>query len=516
MPIEAPGRPFFSEEFRAAARTYPVDAISSAFLFFCACVMAGRIWRFPFDDEVFTLVLAERHPSALELMRFILAGGEISPPLSYLLFHALFHMGWSEAAMRLCSVAMTALSLVPVQLLTLGIISRRSGSPVGTSTRLIAVLLFGLSPLAIGQGDAIRWYPLFALLFALFLTLYLAGANRAARLASAVPLGLAASTSFVAAIVIAPFLLYRHVLERRFRLSFDAPYWLVFAVFASPGIYTAFSIAKNRMGAVAVAQFGAGPARAVATNILGFFGGNAVGITQAWIIVPVVAITGLALLREIDRKHPANPVHLLLLTFVAVALMVLPGFGKPRSFLYLAPVLAAILTLFLDRCSTKSPTALTVLATSLILAASVATIATIEHGTRPFKRNAAIPFEQILDFIRTNEKGNVLIVSSDSVLVWELRRADGKEHRCVSRFAVNPACFLPDRHYDSIFVISGQSDRSSHAGFIARFEAKLAEVTAGRRKVAEMHAGVDRDAALKSRLTKVPLDAFLLSVQLYE
>lgn len=40
-------------------------------------------------------------------------------------------------------------------------------------------------------------------------------------------------------------------------------------------------------------------------------------------------------------------------------------------------------------------------------------------------------------------------------------------------------------------------------------------LTAGRHRVATLHAGRDEDAALKSRLTGVPLDNFILAVDLY-
>ena len=201
-----------------------LDLISSVTLFFCAALLAGRVWRFPFDDEVSTLTYVERSHSIMELLSFADSG--FHPPLLFLFLYPLHRMGLSEAGMRICSLGLTALSLLLFQLLALGLIAQRSSGHVRLSTRLIAVLLFGLSPLAIGQGDAIRWYPVFALLFALFITLYLAAGKEATRLASAVPLGLAASTNFVAVIVIAPFLLYRYLLERRFRPSFDVAYWL--------------------------------------------------------------------------------------------------------------------------------------------------------------------------------------------------------------------------------------------------------------------------------------------------
>jgi hypothetical protein len=503
------------QEFAAAGRTYAPDLIATLVLFVSASLMAGRVWRFPYDDELFTLAMAESSRSPLQVLSFYLKGGDVQPPLADFAFYTLYHLGLSEAAMRLCSLAMTALSLVLFHRLTLAVIGERTHATVRPAVRLLALLLFGLSPLAIGVGDAIRWYPLFALLFSLFFTLYLVAGNAAARLGSAVALGLAASTNFLAAIVIAPLLLYRYALQREFRPRFEIAYWLVFSLFGSLGIIAAGSLVAKQIGSMVGQQFENSPFRALASHVLGFFGGDALGVSQAWIIMPVALITAWAMLREIDRTRPADPVHLFLLTFGAMALVVLPGFGKPRSFLYLAPVLAAILTFFLDRKAGDREAGAPTLLASLILIASVAALANINHGTRPFKRNSAIPYEQILDFIQTNEKGNVLIVSSDSVLVWVLRHQGEQGDRCVSLFARETACFAADRRYDSIFVISGQSNRSRNVPFMNRFAAQLSTMIAGRQEAATFHAGLDEDAAIKSRLTETPLDSFILSVTLY-
>lgn len=501
-------RPRLSADYVAAARAYALDLASALLLFFSAAVMADRVWRFPFDDELIALMPIERSQSALELLSYYLKGGDIHPPLSFLLFYELEHLGFSEAAMRLCSLAMTALALALFHLLALTLLVRRARAAVAPTTRLIAVLLFGLSPLAIGQGDAIRWYPLFAMLVALFTTLYLFGGNSATRLWSAVALGLAASTNFIAIIVAIPFALYRYGLQRQFRAAFDIAFGLVVLVFASLGIVSAYSIFVARLGGVMRTEFGVAVAQAILTNVLGFFGGDALGVSQAWVIVPVVAISALAMFSLIDRKQPADAAHLLLLMFAATLLMVLSGFAKPRSFLYLAPVLAALLTLFLDRqARNRSP--------GVALLTPVAAIANINSGSHPFKRNSAIPYQSILDFIETNESGKVLIVSSDPVVPWVLRHRQDHDRRCVSYFLNERECLAAPPRYDSIFVIVGHSDRSADAAFMRKFDGAVSELTAGRRKAATIHAGVDADADLKSRLTGVVLDSHILTVDLY-
>jgi hypothetical protein len=509
-------RPTFSKEFAACARASRFDVASSVILFISASLGAGRAWRFPFDDELIALMPIERSHSAFELLIYYLQGADIHPPLSFLLFYGLQHLGFGEPAMRLCSIAMTAITLALFQLIALTLIARRTRGGISLTTRLITVLLFSLCPLAIGQGDAIRWYPLFAMLFSLFVTLYLFGGNRAAQFCSAIALGLAASTNFLATIVFVPFALYRYILQRQFRALFDVTYGFLVLLFASIGIVTAYSLITKRFAGVMHTEFGHSVVQATLSNVLGFFGGDALGIGQAWLVVPAVVVTGFALFSEMDRKRPTNPANLFLLLLAAAALVVLAGFAKPRSFLYLAPVVAVLLTLYVDRQVRRGQTGIVVLLAALILAPSIGTTANINFGTHPFKRNAVIPYQSIVDFIATNETGSVLVVSTDPVVPWILRHQHDRKDHCVSYFLTGDGCLGAGRHYDSIFVIAGHNNTSENAAFGRSFDSDLEKLVAGRRKVATIHAGVDKDAGLKSRLTGVPLDEYILAVEFYQ
>ncbi len=88
--------------------------------------------------------------------------------------------------------------------------------------------------------------------------------------------------------------------------------------------------------------------------------------------------------------------------------MVLAGFAKPRSFLYLAPAVAALLTLYFDRQARQSHAGRTLTLITLVLALSVSAIANVNFGTHPFKRNSVIPYQSILDFIHGNANGSAL------------------------------------------------------------------------------------------------------------
>ncbi|MFZ0846621.1 MAG: hypothetical protein WAM62_12585 [Pseudolabrys sp.] len=473
--------------------------------------MAGRVWRFPFDDEVYTLQAIERS-SAGKLFTFYLGGSDVHPPLQYLYSFALRHLGLSEAGMRLCSLVMTALALALFQILALQWIAQRNREPVSLSTRIVAVLLFGLSALAVSQGDAIHWYPLFAFEIALFVTIYLAGGNNAARLWSAVPLGIAASTNFLAVIVILPFAVYRYGFQRQHHLSFEVVFWAVAGVFASFGIYTAYSLFTHHFGMVGT-QIGNGILRAGLTDALGFFGGDALGIGQAWIIFPAVVVSGLAMAAAVDRKQPDAPIHLLLLLMVASVVLVLAGFAKPRSFLYLVPLLAAVLALYIDRQSKLRPrTAL--LLTVLLVTGSVSAIANINGGTHPFKRNSSIPFQDIVDFIDSNGTGRQLILSTDPIVPRVMQRRPGSGDRCAGYFQAQE-CLSGGRAYDSVFIVSGHSDKSGNVAAMRRFNEAVTAATDGRSKIATIHVGRDDDAALKTWLTGVALDNYILTVELY-
>ena len=107
--------------------------------------------------------------------------------------------------------------------------------------------------------------------------------------------------------------------------------------------------------------------------------------------------------------------------FGAPVLMALLGFGMPRSFLWLAPAVAVLLTMFFDRQMQQGYGGRVVLLASLALAAPFSAIANVNFGTHPFKRNAAIPYQNILDFIRDNEPGAALVISTDPVLPYLLR-----------------------------------------------------------------------------------------------
>jgi hypothetical protein len=193
--------------------------------------------------------------------------------------------------------------------------------------------------------------------------------------------------------------------------------------------------------------------------------------------------------------------------------MILPGFAKPRSFLYLAPVVTLLVVLWLDRELRQGRIGRVLVAAALLTAANVAAVAHVEHNERPFKRNAAIPYQVVLDFVAANATGRVLVVSTDPVVPWLFTHSEFGG--CASYFLIARDCFAAGAHYDSIVLIYGHSDKSGDTAFMRRFAEATARLVAGRQKIASMPAGRDDDAAFKTWLTGVPLGTAILTLDLY-
>ncbi len=507
-------RPKLSGDFCTAARLHAGDVALAIGLYAAASFAAGRAWRFPFDDELIALTQVERSRSALALIGHYLKAGDIHPPLSFLWFYGLNNAGLSEAAIRLFSMTMTATALGLSHLAALTLLMRRhDGAPPPPASRLIAILTFGLCALAVSQGDAIRWYPMFAALIAVFVTLYVFGGNDAARLWSAVPLGLAASVNFIVVLVAVPFAIYRYLLQRQFNPQFDAAFAAVALLFAGFGVASAIAVVSKRLAAVVQSEFGHGVLSAVLADVLGFFGGAALGVGQAWIVLPAIVIAVLSIVAALDRARPANPLHLLVLMLAAAAAMALAGFAKPRSFLYLAPVLGVLTTLYFDSLyQTRRAVAAWLAVLSVMV--SITAIANIEAGRHPFKRSAVIPYQDVLDFIGTKGHGRVLVLSSEPVIPWVMRHR--RDDVCAAYLFGANTCTAGGVRYDSIFIVGGHAHASGRPRAMRALEARIEAAIAGRRKIESLQVGRDDDAGLKSYLTGVPLDRHLLTVDIYQ
>jgi hypothetical protein len=197
----------------------------------------------------------------------------------------------------------------------------------------------------------------------------------------------------------------------------------------------------------------------------------------------------------------------------APILMALAGFATPRSFLYLIPVVAGLITMYFDRQLRQGNVRSAISIVVFTVAVSVSAIANLISTTHPYKRNSVIPYQAIFDFIDQNANGRALVLSTDPVVPWVLRAAS--ESRCAGYFFDVRRCLQSGRRYDSIFVVFGHNDRSGDIALMEDFQILVGEVTAGRAKRASVPFGHDADAALKTRLTGVALDPAILTVDFY-
>jgi hypothetical protein len=124
----------------ATARAYSFDLAAMALLFVSVSIVAGRVWRFPFDDEIATLLHIEPD-AARELITNFTATTDVHPPFSYLIFYGLRQLGFSDAAMRLCSLMMSCVALGLCQVLVLNWLSwREDAGKLPSPTRIVAIL----------------------------------------------------------------------------------------------------------------------------------------------------------------------------------------------------------------------------------------------------------------------------------------------------------------------------------------------------------------------------------------
>ena len=400
-----------------------------------------------------------------------------------------------------------AAALALIHALTLELIRRRTGGPVAPMSRLVAVLFFGLNGLAVSQGDALRWYPLFALLIALFLWSYL----RAPRPVVAIPLGLAFSTNFLALPVALCFSLWRYLVERRFDRGFELRFWGLFGFFGLLGFITAAAIIMRGPLAHAGTQFDEGMVNGLANTALGFFGGNSLGLGQAWAAVPAMLVFAAAAWTLADRRNPAEPVNLLLLLFVPPLAMAGLGFAKPRSFLYLAPVLSTVLTLYVDLLLARGKASLALAMSALVLCSAIGTVATLGGNDRPFKRNIAIPYDELTSFVGLNATTPVLVVTNDAVANYVLRRALLAPGDCVILAKGRrrwPCPVDPALYHTVVAIYAPTYGEAKPAG-------EPWDSLERRTPAAILRLGRDLDALLKSRLSGRPVPEFLLEVRLY-
>ena len=196
--------------------------------------------------------------------------------------------------MRLVSLIMSEIAFLLILDLTLAMV--HSATKI---VRLATMFLFLSFPLLYGVGDALRWYPAFAVFVASFFWLELRRGRPT--MLGGMLLGLAAATNFLAIIPYFAFATRRYLWRRSFDIRIDGPFHLVLASFAAPGLIAFAMIVADATktgedtsgflhfstpisGLVGIAQAG-----------LGFLGGYRIGPVDVVLGIPYLALLALSL-----------------------------------------------------------------------------------------------------------------------------------------------------------------------------------------------------------------------------
>lgn len=453
-----------------------------------AGLAGGLYFRPPFDDEIHTLLAIEE----LGVWRVIVTGfdgGDIHPPLSTALFAALSALGLGPPALRVVAMLFSALAFLAVLDVVLRQVEAR---------RWAVIALFAACPLLFGVGDSLRWYPLFALLTALFLRRVLLDGRPS--VGAGVLLGLAGMTSFLAVVPAAAFGLHRYVLNRRFALREDGAFLVIVAVMAVPSAWALLRVSEAIPG-----LRDAGLVGALMSLGYGFFSGGRLGPFWVAAVAPYGVVMAGAIWLVARRWRQASDVAVVALLMAALTTVMLLAIGnsQPRSLLFVAPWLCALLALAPAALGRLEPVGRWL----VLMAAVVPTLfvlLTLRGTEHPFKRNLVIPYNEAIDWTLARVPAGAVAYVSEPVLEYTLRQRG----LCViGRTRVDAGCESAGR---PVVVVRDQT-----FGRIDYLVEGAARATAGRTSIAAQTFGIDRDAGLKNRLTGSSLTTWIVRIEVW-
>lgn len=480
-------------------------------IFVAASLAAGRVYRAPFDDEISSTfnVIDTYHLHGLIRLAYEGTTADVyNAPLAQLIFASAMRIGLGLSGLRWVSLTFTAVALGTWSWIALDHLEK----PVSNAIALIVALAMATTPLTIGLGDALRYYPLFAMLIAIAYFIYLKVPGY--WYWSAIPLGIAADACPLAILPFAALLLHRYAIDREFNFREDLVYWLLSAVIALPGFLT-FLLILRTPGYSMSDQIEPKLLVSIFRTFLGFFGGFTLGVSQSWLALMEMAASGYLATRAWRlAKSDTRLRRICLLIIVTAGLVaILPIFGLDivRSFVFLAPMIMCVACIGLSESLESSPV-LTGCALSAMLIVSLTVVGSGHLSRTPFKRNLAIPFYEVARFVRANGRRNAAVVTSDPVIAYLLRKTP---RLCVATFVSQdwtrlPKC-LTSRSEDSVIVITRQARGESNP----KWRRVVSRLTSGKSIVAAAGFGVDEDARLKSWLTGVRLPRTLMMARIY-
>jgi hypothetical protein len=264
---------------------------------------------------------------------------------------------------------------------------------------------------------------------------------------------------------------------------------------------------------------------------VGFLGGYRIGPVEILLGLPFVALFVLALgrlalhrrrRRESEERSRSDELtsDLLVITVVMTVLCIIYSlstvFHEGRALLFLAPFVLASFALAYWRCFSAAAWLPVCLASLLLFCTA---LANARQSTAPFKRDMVIPFDEVRSFIADNVHGSVLYVTYESVSRY-LMRDDGY----CTFFSLKPGTWLDvepelspcarDRldRFDTIVVGLWPPNGPP---WTPTGSAALDYIHEHRKLHTRATFGYDRWAGLKTRLSGVALDPWIMTIEIY-
>jgi hypothetical protein len=200
----------------------------------------------------------------------------------------------------------------------------------------------------------------------------------------------------------------------------------------------------------------------------------------------------------------------LIVFLVMVSLCVLfsftTAFHEGRSLLFLAPFMLGCFALGYWRRFSAAAWLPLCLSSALLF---IPALANARQSKAPFKRELAIPYDEMIRFIAHRVHGSVLYVSPEPVSDYLLRDSG----YCILYTRDGPppcAAQGPDRFDTVVLGIYPNFER------LLDVPAVLADIQQHRTLRSRRPFGYDRWAGLKTRLTEVDLGTWIITVEIYE
>jgi hypothetical protein len=501
---------------QAADRAVGLDPYLSSTLFLLLSIASGRVWRYPFDDESYSLDVIHHFQISEIFWKFF--AYDYHPPLSYATFALLHHM-LPEWGLHAFSVALCTLSIYLMHTLVLA----RSGE-WSLADRMFAFIAFAIIPLFLQLGDAIRWYPIFVLLTSLAVFRYYYRPDD--RLSLAVLLGLLSLVGYVGYLVLLGFLLFRYAAER-VRLLADKKFVTAVLLGQLPSltylygtIFRAGDLPSHRLAVQGILEF-------TPTHIfdlfVGLVGGHSIGLGNAWTVVPLLSLYAGMLLTFLSTFRRNDRIENLALCVIMGALpLAASGHSNAYSYFQVAIMLPVLLVRYFNKLRSRGSKMWVI---AIVCLANISAVANLQHSSHPFRRSYPAPYGEIVAAIDHNFTPRSVLLTTDENIITAL----GPNVDCVFFFDMlargGPQCPITtangmERPPDAakILILDGRENLIQYYTTAKglNWPHLKAEFIGPRRVTASVPYGIDSDAALKSRLTGTSLSRSEFMLYIYE